>query len=166
MKHFSRYLLIGIVLTFVSFVVYGLFIDADVRIVSEVRVQDVSKEQIDKYIKETEHIKNWSVILQDSTVETTITPTRINWKYPTSENSGMLDVSENTTDIIYTITDPNKNISEMSFHTQADGNAVEITSVYTFEISFVYKFFKKSLVANFQKSLDRNLISLKEYSIK
>jgi hypothetical protein len=165
MQHFSRYLLIGIILTLSTFIVYGLFVDADITLQSKVRVKDSSKKHIDQLILKPNHIKNWSVILQDSSVQTVLDEKSIDWKYPGQEKWGTISIAEEAGDIVYSIVDPNDMAAKMSFETIQDGNAVEIRSVYSFEINFIFRFFKKSLKAKMQESSDKNLDALREYAI-
>lgn len=166
MKNFSKFLLIAIIVTFISFILMGLIKDGEVTVESEIVIADTSLELVNDHLKNPENIKNWSLFMSDSNIMIETDKNYLDWKHKDDEEWVRMNISNQAGEIVYEIKPKIGESSFMKFNTEKTGEDINIHCNYQIEIPFLFRFFKESMKEQLQESLDKNLVSLKEYVSK
>ena len=165
MKNFTSYLLIGVILTFVSFVVFGIFSDDHMILKSNVRLQDQTVTQVKTVLGDINKTKEWSLLFKEDGIDYEIddVENEIEWKRKEKDNWVKLSISELDGSTLYTTSSKGQEDMVMTFYTTQDGQDVELECTYKMEIPLIYRFFKKSMKEHLTSDLDENLSAFKTY---
>lgn len=165
MKNFTSYLLIGVILTFVSFVVFGIFSDDHMILKSNVRLQDQTVTQVKTVLGDINKTKEWSLLFKEDGIDYEIddVENEIEWKRKDKDNWVKLSISEQDGLTLYTTSSKGQEDMVMTFYTTQDGQDVELECTYKMEIPLIYRFFKKSMKEHLTSDLDENLSAFKTY---
>ena len=168
MKSFTSYLLIGIILTFVSFVVFGIFTDSDILLKSNIRLQNKTVSQVKTVLNNINKTKEWSLLFKEDGIDYEIdeAENEIEWRRKGKESWVKLSITEQDHSIIYTTSSKGQDDMLMTFYTTQDGNDIEIECTYKMEIPLIYRFFKKSMKEHLSSDLNDNLVAFKTYMEK
>jgi len=165
MKSFTSYLLIGIILTFVSFVVFGIFSDDHMILKSNIRLQDRTVSEVKTVLNDINKTKEWSLLFKEDGIDYEVdeVENEIEWRRKGKESWVKLRISEADGSPVYTTTSKGQDDMIMTFNAMQDGKDVEIECTYKMEIPLIYRFFKKSMKEHLTKDLNENLMAFKTY---
>lgn len=165
MKNFTPYLLIGIILTFVSFVVFGIFSDNTITLEANTRIQNVSTIQVKSILNNINDTKQWSLLFKNEDIEFELDESEkeIDWRKIGKENWITLKITEEGENIVYSIKADEQDDTKMFFVVNQDNNDIELECKYTIGIPLVFRFFKSSMKERLTKDLNENLSSLKQF---
>lgn len=165
MKSFTSYLLIGIILTFVSFVVFGIFTDSDMLLKSNIRLQNKTVSQVKASLNDINQTKEWSLLFKEDGIDYEIDEVEnaIEWRRKGKESWVKLSISEKDHAIVYTTSSKGQDDMLMTFYLSQDAKDLEIECTYKMEIPLIYRFFKKSMKDHLSSDLNDNLVAFKTY---
>jgi len=165
MKNFTPYLLIGIILTFVSFVVFGIFSDDSITLKGNTRIVNVNSKDVKQILIDIEQTKKWSLLFKNENLEfqTDEMLNEVEWRKKGNTEWIKLNAKNNAGDIVYTISTKGQDDTIMEFALEQDNKDVEVQCRYKIGVPLVFRFFKKSMKERLTKDLNSNLISLKQF---
>lgn len=165
MKSFTSYLLIGIILTFVSFVVFGIFTDNSMTLKSNTRLQNKNAQEVLTVLNDINQTKEWSLLFKEEGIEFEIDEAEkeIEWRRKGKENWVKLKIVQNKNTTVFTTSSKGQDDMFMTFYVSQDGNDLEVECTYKMEIPLIYRFFKKSMKEHLSEDLNNNLIAFKNH---
>lgn len=165
MKSFTSYLLIGIILTFVSFVVFGIFTDNSMTLKSNTRLQNRNAQEVLTVLNDINQTKEWSLLFKEEGIEFEIDEAEkeIEWRRKGKENWVKLKIVQNKNTTVFTTSSKGQDDMFMTFYVSQDGNDLEVECTYKMEIPLIYRFFKKSMKEHLSEDLNNNLIAFKNH---
>lgn len=165
MKSFTSYLLIGIILTFVSFVVFGFFSDDKMVLKSNIRIQNSTTQNIQSVLGDINETKQWSLLFKQEDIEFELDESEkeIEWRRKGKESWMKLKTIEEDNSVLFKIMAKGQEDTFMKFTPSQDQNDVEVECKYEIEIPLLFRFFKKSMKEKLSEDLDKNLIALKSH---
>lgn len=165
MKSFTSYLLIGIILTFVSFVVFGIFTDNSMTLKSNTRLQNKNAQEVLTVLNDINQTKEWSLLFKEEGIEFEIDEAEkeIEWRRKGKENWVKLKIVQNKNTTVFTTSSKGQDDMFMTFYVTQDGNDLEVECTYKMEIPLIYRFFKKSMKEHLSEDLNNNLIAFKNH---
>lgn len=165
MKSFTSYLLIGIILTFVSFVVFGIFTDDNMTIKANTRLQNQQTTQVSTILGDINKTKEWSLLFKEGGIEFELDEAEkeIEWRREGKESWVKLKIAQNGNTTVYTTSSKGQDDMFMTFNLSQDGQDVELECTYKMEIPLIYRFFKKSMKEHLSKDLNDNVTAFKNY---
>lgn len=165
MKSFTSYLLIGIILTFVSFVVFGIFSDDSMTLKANTRLQGTNTTNVSKVLNDINHTKEWSLLFKEEGIEYELDEDEkeIEWKREGKESWVKLKINQDQNTTTFTTSSKGQDDMFMTFYLSQDNKDVEVECTYKMEIPLIYRFFKKSMKEHLTEDLNNNLMAFKAY---
>lgn len=166
MKSFTSYLLIGIILTFVSFVVFGIFSDDYITLKSNTRLQNKQTTEVSAVLNDINKTKAWSLLFKEEGIEFEIDDVEkeIEWRRKGKETWVKLKIAQKDLTTVFITSSKGQEDMFMIFVISQDGNDVEVECTYKMHIPLIYRFFKKSMKEHLTEDLNNNLIAFKNYT--
>ncbi|MGB0884094.1 MAG: hypothetical protein ACPG4W_05860 [Flavobacteriales bacterium] len=165
MKNFTGFLLIGIILTLISFLVVGVFSDGNMILNSKIRIEQKSQHQVIDQLSDLERIPNWLFIFQEEGVNYAIDESEesISWTQKKDGPEMTLFLKPKSDQVTYLITAKQGGDTKLIYSILQDGSDLELACDYEIEIPLIYRFFSKSIKEKLEEKLDLNMVELKTF---
>ena len=165
MKSFTSYLLIGIILTFVSFVVFGIFSDDSMTLKANTRLQNTSTNKVSLVLNDINQTKEWSLLFKEEGIEYELDEAEkeIEWRREGKDSWVKLKIDQDNNTTVFTTSSKGQDDMFMTFYLTQDNNDVEVECTYKMEIPLIYRFFKKSMKEHLTEDLNNNLMAFKAH---
>lgn len=165
MKSFTSYLLIGIILTFVSFVVFGIFSDDSMTLKANTRLQNTNTNKVSTVLNDINQTKEWSLLFKEEGIEYELDEAEkeIEWRREGKDSWVKLKIDQDKNTTVFTTSSKGQDDMFMTFYLTQDNNDVEVECTYKMEIPLIYRFFKKSMKEHLTEDLNNNLMAFKAH---